>query len=146
MQIVVGDDAQDVHLDEVVIDHIAGRNGDISIGHPAVVVDIFLADLLLHLLLRNPKMRQQLEAVILMEKQHVSRNVRHIREVQSSPAGAAFQVGRCGHADTFHPCLVENPCALGIDPQVHVLRHDIADSLRAVFGVLDLVSEIVRRE
>ena len=57
-------------------------------------------------------MRQKLELVVLMEKQYECRNVTDIRQVETSPAVATFQVGRVGRTDTLHPCFVQNPSQL----------------------------------
>ena len=95
---------------QVVIDDIARRNGYIARCHPLVIVDILFADLFQHLLFGNPKVRQQLETVVFVEEQHVSCNVRHVREVQTAPAGAPFQIGRRGHPAR----LVRTPVRISI--------------------------------
>ena len=41
------------------------------------------------------------------------------------------------------PNVVEDPCPFGIDPQIDVLRHHVADGFGAVLGVFHLVGEIV---
>lgn len=78
-QVVVGRPAEDVGLDEVVVDDVAGRNGDVSIGNPAVVVDILAADLFEHLLLRYPEVRHELKAVVLVKQKYIGRDVGDVR-------------------------------------------------------------------
>lgn len=64
-------------------------------------------------------------------------------EIQSAPAGAAFQIGRVGRTDALLPNVVEYPCPFGIDPQIDVLRHYVADGFGTVLGVFHLVDEVV---
>ena len=114
-----------------------------SLDYPSVVVDILLFDLLQHLLLRNPKVRQKLKLIVLMEEQHERRDVAYVREVETTPAVATFQVGGSGRADTLHPRLVQNPCQLGIDPQIDIFGHHVTDGFRPVLGIHDLRGEVI---
>ena len=81
--------------------------------------------------------------VVFVKQQNVSRNVRDVREIEASPAGTALQLLARSRADAFHPLLVQNPCPLGIYPQVEVLGQHIAYGFGAILRILDLIGKVV---
>ena len=89
LKVELFDDLQDVSLYKVIVKDITSSHFHIALLHPFVVVDVLLAYLLQHLLLRNPKEGQQLESFILMEEQHKGCDVRHIGQVKTAPTLAS---------------------------------------------------------
>ena len=89
LQVELFNDLQDVSLDKVIVKDITSSHFHISLRHPFIIVNVLLAYLLQHLLLRNPKEGQQLESFILMEEQHKGCDVRYIGQIKTAPALAS---------------------------------------------------------
>ena len=80
-----------------------------------------------------------------MEEQHKGCDVRHIGQVKTAPTLASTQGFSFSRAYALLPHVVKNPCLLGIHPEVYILGHHIADSLRSVLGIIDLIGEVFRK-
>ena len=89
LKVELFNDLQDVSLDKVIVKDITCCHFHISLRHPFIIVDVLLADLLQHLLFRNPEEWKQLEVVVFMEEQDKGGDVRHIGQVKTAPALAS---------------------------------------------------------